>query len=80
MSELVKIAEIAKRLGVDFTTVRRLITRESEALQLKLHRGKGDALLLSKDDAEKLIASYEARRGPIAVNGGRFQVPSATGE
>ena len=69
MPELVKIAEIAKRLGVDFTTVRRLIARESEALQLKLHRGKGDALLLSKDDAENLIASYEARRGPIAVNG-----------
>jgi hypothetical protein len=69
MPELVKIAEIAKRLGVDFTTVRRLIARESDALQLKLHRGKGDALFLSKDDAERLIASYEARRGPIAVSG-----------
>jgi hypothetical protein len=42
-------------------------TRESEALQLDLHRGKGDKLLLTKDDSEKLIASYEARRGPIAV-------------
>jgi hypothetical protein len=69
MPDLVKVAEIAKRLGVDLTTVRRLIARESETLQLKLHRGKGDKLLLSKGDAEKLIASYEARRGPIAVNG-----------
>ena len=65
MAEMVKIAQIAKRLGVDLTTVRRLIARESEALQLELHRGKGDKLLLSKEDAEKLVASYEARRGPI---------------
>jgi len=64
---MVKIAEIAKRLGVDLTTVRRLIARESEALQLELHRGKGDKLLLSKEDADRLVASYEARRGPIAV-------------
>ncbi len=67
MPEMVKIAEIAKRLGVDLTTVRRLIARESEALQLELHRGKGDKLLLSKEDAERLVASYEARRGPIAA-------------
>lgn len=26
-------------------------------------------LLLSKDDAEKLIAGYDARRGPIVVDG-----------
>jgi hypothetical protein len=69
MPELLKIAEIAKRLGVDLTTVRRLIAKESDVLRLTLHRGKGDTLLLSKDDAEKLIASYEARRGPIAENG-----------
>lgn len=69
MPEMVKIAEIAKRLQVDLTTVRRLIARESDTLQLKLHRGKGDKLLLSKDDAERLIASYEARRGPIVVAG-----------
>jgi hypothetical protein len=65
MAEMIKIAEIAKRLGVDLTTVRRLIARESEALQIKLHRGKGDKLLLTREDAERLIASYEARRGPI---------------
>jgi hypothetical protein len=28
--------------------------------------GKGDRLLLSQEDADRLIASYEARRGPIS--------------
>jgi hypothetical protein len=43
-----------------------LIARENDALQLTIHRGKGDRLLLSKEDADRLIASYEARRGPVA--------------
>jgi hypothetical protein len=68
MAEMVKIAEIAKRLGVDISTVRRLIAREAEALKLELHRGKSDKLLLSKEDADRLVASYEARRGPISSN------------
>jgi hypothetical protein len=68
MAEMVKIAEIAKRLGVDQTTVRRLIARESDVLQIVLHRGKGDKLLLTKDDAERLIASNEARRGPVSAS------------
>ena len=61
MAGMVKIAEIAKRVGVDLTTVRRLIARESDSPQIQLHRGKGDKLLLTKDDAERLVASYEAR-------------------
>ena len=65
MAEMIGLAEIAKRLNVDSTTVRRLIARESDALQLEVHRGKGDKLLLTKDDAETLIASYLARRGPV---------------
>lgn len=65
MAEMVGLAEIAKRLNVDSTTVRRLIARESDALNLEVHRGKGDKLLLTKDDAETLIASYLARRGPV---------------
>ena len=68
MPDLIGIAEIAKRLGVDMTTVRRLIARESDALQIELHRGKGDKLLLTKDHADRLVASYEARRGPIAAD------------
>jgi len=31
MAEMVRIAEIAKRLRVDLTTVRRLIAKESDA-------------------------------------------------
>lgn len=65
MPEMVTVAEIAKRLSLDQRTVGRLIAREKEALQLTLHRGKSDKRLLTKDDADKLIASYEARRGPI---------------
>jgi hypothetical protein len=64
--EMLGISDIAKRLKVEVTTVRRLIARESDALQLEIHRGKGDKFLLTRDDAEKLIASYEARRGPIS--------------
>ncbi|SRR5712692_412506 len=66
MAEMIGIPDIAKRLGVDSATVRRLIARENDALQLTINRGKGDRLLLSKDDADRLIASYEARRGPVA--------------
>jgi hypothetical protein len=65
--DVVWIADIAKRLRLDFTTVRRLIAKEKDALQITLRRGKGDKLFLSREDAEKLIASYEARRGGVTV-------------
>ena len=64
MPELVGLAEIAARLTVDNRTVRRLIAQESETLGIEIQRGKGDKVLLSKDDAERVIASYLARRGP----------------
>jgi len=64
MPELIGLAEIAARLSVDNRTVRRLIAQESETLGIEIQRGKGDKVLLSKDDAERLIASYLARRGP----------------
>ena len=54
MAEMLGIVEIAKRLKVDGTTVRRLIAKESESLGLQVHRGKGDKTLLTKDDAEKV--------------------------
>ena len=65
MPEMIGIPDIAKRLGLDSGSVRRLIARENETLKLTINRGKGDRLLLSKEDADRLIASYEARRGPI---------------
>jgi hypothetical protein len=64
MADLIGLAEIAARLSVDNRTVRRLIAQESENLGIEIQRGKGDKVLLSKDDAERLIASYAARRGP----------------
>lgn len=68
MSEMVTIAEVAKRIGLSTTTVRRFVAREIDALSIELRRGKGDKLLLSKEDAEKVVANYEARRGPIEYN------------
>jgi hypothetical protein len=67
MADMVRLAEIAKRLRIDLSTVRRLIAKEADSLKLTLHRGKHDRLYLSAEDTEKLIASYEARRGPVAV-------------
>ena len=69
MAEMVGIPEIAKRLKMDSSNVRRLIARESDNLGLELHRGKGDKLLLSRDDADRLIASYESRRGTVERDG-----------
>lgn len=66
MPELVGIPEVARRLSLDGGTVRRFIARENETLKLNLVRGKGDKLLLSRSDADRLIAAYEARRGPVA--------------
>jgi hypothetical protein len=63
MPELIGLAEIATRLSVDVRTVRRLIAQESETLAIEIQRGKGEKVLLSKDDSERLIASYLARRG-----------------
>lgn len=68
MPEMVGLAEIAARLNIDNRTVRRLIKRETETLKLEIHRGKGDKILLTTKDAEKLIASYEARRGPVVAS------------
>jgi hypothetical protein len=67
MPDVVGIADIARRLHLDFTTVRRLIAKEKDALQITLRRGKGEKLFLSREDAEKLIASYEARRGGVEI-------------
>lgn len=64
MPEMIGISEIAERLEVGHTTVRRLIDREADSLGVKIHRDKGNRVLLSRNDAENLIASYLARLGP----------------
>jgi hypothetical protein len=68
MSELVGFAEIAKRLNLEVTAIRRLVARKSEELQLTLHRGKGLKLFLTREDADKVIANYEAGRGPLSAS------------
>jgi hypothetical protein len=52
MPDVMAIADIAKRLNLDATAIRRLIAKESDALGFELRRGKGDRLLLSKEDVE----------------------------
>lgn len=65
MADMIGIPDIAKRLKLDGGTVRRYIARVGDTLGIELNRGKGDKILLSKNDADRLIASYESRRGPI---------------
>lgn len=70
MAEMVGLAQLASRLKLDISSVRRLIARDAEHLQLQVHRGKQDRIMLSREDADRLVASYEARRGPIADSEG----------
>ncbi len=65
MPEMVSIPEIAKRLKIDGSSVRRFIARVNDELSIELHRGKGEKLFVSREDADRLVAAYEARRGPI---------------
>jgi hypothetical protein len=65
MADMIGIPDIAKRLKLDGGTVRRYIARVGDTLGIELNRGKGDKILLSRNDADRLIASYESRRGPI---------------
>lgn len=66
MSDKISLKEIADRLKVDPVTVGRLIEQKKEELHLTRHRGKRGKMFLSREDAEKLIASYEAGHGPIS--------------
>ncbi len=65
MTEMVGLLDVAKRLKLDGSTVRRYIARMGDTLGVELHRGKGDKILFSKDDADRLVASYESRRGLV---------------
>lgn len=64
---MIGLAEIAERLSVDNRTVRRLLAQEAETLGVQIHRGKGDKVLLDREDGERLIASYLAKRGPVSA-------------
>lgn len=67
MSDQVSFKDIASRLQVDQTTVRRLIQRSGARLGISVQKGRSPgrnamwANFLSCEDAERLIAHYESR-------------------
>ena len=67
MADLASYKEIAKRLGVDPGTVRRLIERFGSQLGISVQKGRGKTgnakwtHYLSREDADRLVAFYESR-------------------
>ena len=72
MTDIVSIKDLAKRLVVDPTTIRRLIERFGAELAIELQKGRGNTSnakwthYLTRDDADRLVAFYEARQGGMA--------------
>lgn len=72
MTDIISFKDLAKRLAVDPTTIRRLIDRFGAELAIEVQKGRGDTInakwthYLSRDDAERLVAFYEARQGGLA--------------
>jgi len=67
MSDFVSYKELANRLGVDPTTVRRLLERHGAELGIEVQKGRGSTSnakwthYLSRDDADRLAAFYETK-------------------
>lgn len=61
MPELVRLSEIAKRLGIDISTARRVLSRYTTELSLVPTTGKQNVIYLSTEDAERLVSFYEGR-------------------
>ena len=70
MNDLVSFKAIAERLGIDTTTVRRLIERVGPKLSISVQksRSKGSnamwANFLNREDTERLVSYYESRNLP----------------
>lgn len=60
--ELVPIRQIADELGVHKDYALRLVRRRAAALGLAPHRGRRNALFLSREDADRLARDYQPRR------------------
>lgn len=66
MSERVTYKELANRLGVDPSTVRRLIERHGAELGISLQKGRANTSnakwthYITREDADTLVAHYEA--------------------
>ena len=69
MTDHVSYKDLARRLGIDPTTVRRLIERFGSQLKISLRKGQSNtsnakwAHYLSREDADRLVAFYESRSG-----------------
>jgi len=67
MADHVSFKELARRLAIDPTTVRRLIERFGSQLGISVQRGRGNTSnakwthYLTREDADRLVAFYEAR-------------------
>jgi hypothetical protein len=67
MSELISFKEIAKRLGIDPSTVRRLIERVGPQLGISVQKSRSKSSnamwtnSLNREDTERLIAFYQSR-------------------
>lgn len=59
--DLVSIRQIAEELGVNKDYALRLVSRRAAELGLKPHRGRRNALFLSREDADRLAQDYQPR-------------------
>lgn len=60
MAELVRLTQIAERLSVNRSTVERLLKRAGPDLGILPTKGKQNVIFLKREDADRLIAYYEA--------------------
>jgi hypothetical protein len=71
MSENVTFKEMASTLGVEVTTVRRLVDRYGAELGIAIQKGRSSTSnakwthFLSREDADRLASFYETRYGKV---------------
>jgi hypothetical protein len=70
MSDQLQFGDIAKRLNVDVSTVRRRVARFAPRLGIEVQKGRSSstarwATFLSREDAERLIGAYEKQGGMV---------------
>ena len=69
MADNVSYKDLARRLGVDPTTIRRLIERFGSQLGITVQKGRGNTSnakwmhYLSREDADRLASFYESKAG-----------------
>jgi hypothetical protein len=68
MADLVRISDLAQRLGVDVSTIRRLIQQSAAELGLAPTKGKQNVIYLTAEDADLLASHYETRSSRSAVS------------